>query len=110
MVFISTHQGNCGIPDLPIAESYQCAIDLNVDYVEFDVRKTKDGTYVICHDEHTPSKRLVCDLSYEEYSSELGDQTLTVPQLLTMAKGRVGLHLDLKETGYEDEIVRLALS
>jgi glycerophosphoryl diester phosphodiesterase len=108
--FISAHQGNCGTPDLSMAESYRRSIDLNVDYVEFDVRKTKDGTYVIWHEDHTPSKRRVCDLSYEEYRSELGDQTLTVPQLLTMAKGRVGLHLDLKETGYEDVIVRLALS
>jgi len=109
MAFISAHRGNCGTPDLPIAESYKRAIDLNVDYVEFDVRKTKDGTYVIWHDAHTPSKRRVCDLSYEEYRNELGDQTLTVPQLLMMAKGRVGLHFDLKETGYEDEIVGLAL-
>lgn len=110
MVFISAHRGNCGIPDLSMAESYKRAIDLNIDFVEFDVRRTKDGTYVIWHDEHTPSKRRVCDLSYEAYSSELADQTLTVPQLLTIAKGRVGLHLDLKEAGYEDEIVGLALS
>jgi glycerophosphoryl diester phosphodiesterase len=109
-VFISAHRGNCGTPGLPIAESCRRAIDLNVDYVEFDVRKTKDGTYVIWHDEDTPSKKRVCDLSHEEYSSEVGDQALTVPQLLMMAKGKVGLHLDLKETGYEDEIVRLALS
>src|SRR5258708_6862076 len=93
-----------------MAESYKRAIDFNIDFVEFDVRRTKDGTYVIWHDEHTPSKRRVCDLSYEAYSSELADQTLTVPQLLTIAKGRVGLHLDLKEAGYEDEIVGLALS
>ena len=109
-VFISAHRGNCGTLDLPLAESYKRAIDLNVDYVEFDVRKTKDGIYVIWHDDHTPSNRRVCDLSFEEYQDELGDQTLTVPQLLTMAKGRVGLHFDLKEAGYEDEIVRLALS
>src|SRR6516162_4859867 len=92
-----------------MAENYRRAIDLNVDYIEFDVRKTKDGTYVIWHDEDTPSKRRVCDLSYQEYKSELGAQALTVPELLTMAKGRVGLHVDLKETGYENEIVRQAL-
>jgi glycerophosphoryl diester phosphodiesterase len=109
IVFISAHRGHCGTPGLPIAESYQRAIDLNVDYVEFDVRRTKDGTYVIWHDEDTPSKRRICDLPYEEYRSELGDQALTVPELLMMAQGRVGLHLDLKETGYEDDIVGLAL-
>jgi glycerophosphoryl diester phosphodiesterase len=109
-VFISAHQGNCGIPNLSMAESYRRAMDLNVDYVEFDVRKTKDGTYVIWHDEYTPSKRYVRDLSYQEYKSELGDQALTVPELLAMAKGRVGLHVDLKETGYENEVVRLVLN
>jgi glycerophosphoryl diester phosphodiesterase len=109
-VFISAHGGNCGIPNLPIADSYRRAIELNVDYIEFDVRKTKDDTYVIWHDKEMPSKRRVCDLSYEEYKDELADQALTVPELLTMAKGRVGLHLDLKETGYESEIVKLALN
>ena len=58
-IFISAHQGNCGIPNLPVAESYRRAIDLNVDYVEFDVRKTKDEVYVTWHDEDTPSKRRV---------------------------------------------------
>ncbi len=108
--FISAHQGNCGVPELPLAERYGCAIDLKVDYVELDVRRTKDGIYVICHDEYTPSKRRVDELSYEEYRSELGDQALIVPELLTIAKGRVGLHVDLKETGYEDDIIRLILS
>jgi glycerophosphoryl diester phosphodiesterase len=109
-VFISAHGGSCGIPNLPMADSYRRAIDLNVDYIEFDVRKTKDDSYVIWHDKEMPSKRRVRDLSYEEYKDELGNRALAVPELLTMAKGRVGLHLDLKETGYETEIVRLALN
>ena len=108
-ICISAHKGNCGIPDLPLAESYRRAIDLGVDYVEFDVRRTKDNMYVICHDEHTPSKRLICELSYEEYARELEDQALTLAQLFAITKGRVGLHLDLKETGYEDDVVQLAL-
>ena len=107
--FISAHSGHCGIPDLPIAESYKRAIELDVDFVEFDVRRTRDTIYVIWHDEHTPSGRCIRDMSYEEYRCELGDQAMTVPQLFAMTKGRVGLHLDLKETGYEDDIVTLAL-
>jgi glycerophosphoryl diester phosphodiesterase len=108
--FISAHRGNCGIPGLPLAESYERAIALGVDYVEFDVRRTKDGIYVIWHDEHTPSERHINDLSYEEYLIEQGDQALTVPQLLTITAGKVGLHVDLKETGYEDDIVQLILN
>lgn len=109
-VFISAHRGNCGIPNLSMADSYRRALDLNVDYVEFDVRKTKDGTYVIWHDQDTPSQRRVCDLSYKEYKSELGAQALSVPELLTMMHGRMGLHVDLKETGYENEIVEWLLN
>lgn len=108
--FICAHRGNCNISNLPIAESYKYAMNLNVDYVEFDVRKTKDDIYVIWHDAHTPSRRSISNLTCDEYREELGDQALTVSELLTIAKGRVGLHFDLKEMGYEKEVIEFALS
>lgn len=91
------------------ADRYRRAIDLGVDFVEFDVRKTMDGVMVIYHDDCTVSGHAVRDLAYRDLAGELGCEAMTVEELLDVAAGRVGLHLDLKETGYEAEVVRTVL-
>ncbi len=106
---ISAHRGGRALPGVSAADRYGQAIDLGVDFVEFDVRKTRDGVMVIYHDDHTVSGRAVRDLSYSELAEVLGPEALTFDELLDIAAGRVGLHLDLKETGYEAEVVSAAL-
>jgi glycerophosphoryl diester phosphodiesterase len=90
-------------------DRYRQAIALGVDYVEFDVRRTSDGMTVIFHDDCTASGRAVRGLPYREMADEVGLEALTLDQLLEIAAGRVGLHLDLKEPGYEAEIVETVL-
>lgn len=106
---ISAHRGGLAADGVPAADRYRHAIDLGVDFVEFDVRKTSDGLMVIYHDDRTASGRYVRDLDYRDLAGELGPEALTLDQLLDVAAGRVGLHLDLKETGYEAEVVRAVL-
>lgn len=91
------------------ADRYRQAIALGVDYVEFDVRRTKDGVTVIFHDDRTGSGHDVRGLAYTDLAGEVGLEALTLDELLEVAAGRVGLHLDLKEPGYEAEIVRTVL-
>ena len=69
----------------------------------------RDGVTVIFHDDRTASGREVRALSHRELVDELGPEAMTFDELLDVAAGRVGLHLDLKETGYEAEIVHAAL-
>ena len=106
---ISAHQGGRVTEGVSAVERYRQAIALGVDYVEFDVRRTGDGVTVIFHDDNTASGRAVRGLSYRDLAHEAGPQTLTLDELLDVAAGRVGLHLDLKEPGYETEIVRTLL-
>jgi glycerophosphoryl diester phosphodiesterase len=106
---ISAHRGGAAVDGVPAAERYRRAIELGVDFVEFDVRRTRDGATVIFHDDRTASGREVRDLSHRELDEELGPEALTLDELLDVAAGRVGLHLDLKETGYEAEVVRAVL-
>lgn len=87
------------------ADRYRQAIALGVDYVEFDVRRTKDGVAVIFHDDCTASGRAVRGLAQRDLADEVGLEALTLDELLDIAAGRVGLHVDLKEPGYEAEIV-----
>ena len=106
---ISAHRGGHVIVGVSAADRYRRAIELGVDFVEFDIRKTRDGATVVYHDDCTASGVAVRDLTYRELAEELGPETLTFDELLDVAAGRVGLHLDLKETGYEAEIVHAAL-
>ena len=89
---------------------YRRAIELGVDYVEFDLRRSADQVNVIYHDDFTASGRSIRDFAYRDLVAELGPEALTFDELLDMAAGHVGLHLDLKEAGYEAEIVHLALA
>ncbi|HEY8814262.1 MAG TPA: glycerophosphodiester phosphodiesterase [Candidatus Dormibacteraeota bacterium] len=107
---ISAHRGSCGIAGLPAAERYDRAIALGVDYVELDVRRSADGLFINYHDGVTPSGRATNSLAYSDLKAELGDEMLTLDELLEVVGGRVGLHVDLKEPGEEGDIVRTLLS
>jgi glycerophosphoryl diester phosphodiesterase len=106
---ISAHRGGIAVDGVPAAERYRRVIELGVDFVEFDVRRTRDGATVIFHDDRTASGRNVRGLTHRELADELGPEAMTLDELLDIAAGRVGLHLDLKETGYEGEVVRAVL-
>lgn len=103
---IDAHRGECGIPGLAAADRYVHAIALGVDFVEIDIRRIADGTFVNYHDDRTPAGRLVRDLSYPELKAELGPELTGVDELVDIVDGRVGLHVDVKEEGYEAEVVR----
>ncbi len=92
------------------ADRYRAAIALGVDFVEFDLRRTRDGATIVCHDECTVSGRPIREIAFRELTEELGGEALTYEELLDIAGGRVGLHLDLKEDGYEGEVVDAALA
>lgn len=95
---------------LPALERYRRAIDLGVDYVEMDVRRTVDGAYVVYHEPRTPAGHSIGQISRADFMSELGLNALDLPMLLDLVNGRAGLHIDLKEVGYEADIVRIVLA
>jgi glycerophosphoryl diester phosphodiesterase len=103
---ICAHRGSCGVTGLPAAERYDRAIRLGVDYVELDVRRTADGIYVNYHDDVTPSRRPTRSLSLKDLKAELGAELLTLDEVLGVVADRAGLHIDLKEPGFEAEILR----
>ena len=95
---------------MPVAERYRRAIDMGVDIVELDVRRTSDGEYVNYHDDTTPSGHAVGGLTFDELSAELGPDAQRLGEVLDIVKAPVLLHVDLKEGGYEREIVDLLLA
>jgi len=107
---IDAHRGECGTPGLSARERYSRAIGMGVDFVEIDIRRTTDGVFVNYHDDRTPSGRVLRDMSYAALESELGDELLKADDVMDMVDGKVGLHVDVKEEGYEADIVRFIQS
>jgi len=106
---ISAHRGGLPVVGVSAAARYGRAIALGVDFVELDVRRTRDGITVVHHDDWTKSGRAIRDFAYPDLTEELGSEALTLDELLDVAAGKVGLHIDLKEPGYEAEIVETML-
>jgi glycerophosphoryl diester phosphodiesterase len=108
---ISAHQGGGEGGHRPgTVEAYRAAPESGADFVEFDIRRTADGVLVAHHDEHcVAGGRLVAESTFDELAAATGRPPLRVPEVMGMLAGKVAGHLDLKETGYEHEVIDLAL-
>lgn len=94
--------------------SFKYAIDLGVDAVELDVRKTKDNQLVVIHnadvDKTTDGSGSVSDLTLEEIKrlvTEKGEQIPTLREVLDLVGGKVKVLIELKEPGVEETVLGL---
>ena len=89
--------------------SFRQAISLGADMIEFDVRRTKDKVFIVYHNRSIQGK-LIKRLTYEEISRIArgrGFGIPTVKEVLKCARGKIRLDVELKEEGYEEEIIEL---
>jgi glycerophosphoryl diester phosphodiesterase len=92
-------------------ESYTAALASGAEYAEFDIRKTADNVLVVYHDARAGrGGPLVRQLGHRELCDRLGYQVPRVDEVMALIAGRLLGHLDLKETGYEADVVGLASS
>lgn len=82
---------------------------LGVGYIEFDVRRTLDGTLVVWHDDHLPNGQKLHSATLAAYRSAASNQAVTVAELIAMLPSALKLHVDLKEQGYEQELITVLL-
>ncbi|MCL4693886.1 MAG: glycerophosphodiester phosphodiesterase family protein [Candidatus Hydrogenedentes bacterium] len=111
-VYVAAHRGaHQGIPENTLA-AYQRAIDLGADFVEIDVRTTKDGKFVSVHnstiDAYAPGQTgKVAEMTLEELRTLdigsrvgpewAGEKIPTFEEILDLCKGKIGIYLDLKD-------------
>ena len=114
LVIIAHRGSHSTVPENTLA-AYEKAIQEGADYVEVDLRTTKDGHLVIMHDESvtkmTGKKGLIKDINYDEIKSfklkpvnEKDTTTYHIPDfvsVLNLCKGRINIYLDFKDANVE---------
>jgi len=114
LVVIAHRGSHLKVPENTLA-AYKNAIKEGADYVEVDLRTTKDGHLVIMHDASisrmTGMNGLIKDLNYSDISNlklkpaVKGDSTTyRIPEfayVLNVCKGRINIYLDFKEADVE---------
>src|SRR5262249_59894396 len=90
-------------------EAYRSALEAGAEYVEFDARRTSDGTLVAFHRARLGWGRAVAAVSYARLCDLAGYEVPRMAELMRLLAGRAVGHLDLKETSCADEIVRYAV-
>ena len=92
--------------------SFKKAVEMGVDAVELDVRKTKDRQLVVIHDadvkKTTDGKGLVSELTLKEikeFSAEKGEKIPTLKEALDFLDNKVKILIELKETDVEKQVL-----
>lgn len=115
-VYVVAHRGvHEGIPENTLA-AYQKAIDIGADFVEIDLRETRDGKFVSVHnadlDDYTEdasgpvSGYTLAELQAFDIGSRVGPEWAAerIPgfeDILELCRGRIGIYLDMKQGDVE---------
>ena len=94
--------------------SFKKALEIGVDAVELDVRKTKDNQLVVIHDADvkrtTDGEGLVSELTLKEiksFSAEKGEKIPTLQEALDFLDKKVKVFIELKEAGVEEQVLSI---
>ena len=113
-ILVIGHKGASAIAPENTLKAFQKAIELNADYVEFDSHLTKDGEIVIIHDSDTYNSTGVRGLIRDKTLEEIkkldvgeGERIPTLQELIAIAKGKIGLQLEIKSTGLLESMTQI---
>jgi glycerophosphoryl diester phosphodiesterase len=116
-VYVVAHRGaHIGIPENTLA-AYEAAIVMGVDFVEVDLRTTRDGHIVSVHNKDIDSyvtsgeQGLVSEMTLEQLKQlDIGsrisprwsnERIPAFEEILELSKDRVGIYLDLKDASVD---------
>ncbi len=120
---VSAHRGNSSEAPENTLIANQLAIESGADYLECDVRRTKDRVMVTLHDASlnrtTNARGYLRDMNYADLASVdagypsrfgnkyKGEKIPTLEEVLRKAKGKIRVEIEIKETGLADDVVKL---
>lgn len=90
-------------------EAFEAALAAGADGIELDIRRTRDGVLVVHHNARVArNTRRLANLDYDDnlrLAARRGYRIPTIEEVLHLCRGRVQLDIELKETGYESDVV-----
>ena len=101
---IIAHRGGASIARENTIAAFEEAIALQADLIELDVRATQDGVLIIHHDA-TIQQQPIETLTWAAVQ-HLDPDIPTLEEAIACCKGRIGLDVEIKEPGYEAEVVQ----
>lgn len=93
--------------------AFKKAIELGADAIELDVRQTSDNVLMVHHDSFNADiGRHISDITHDEikkFNSKSLYQIPTFADVCAVCSDRIALNIELKESGYEKDVVDTAL-
>jgi glycerophosphoryl diester phosphodiesterase len=105
---IAHRGGAAGTLDENSLEAFEHGIGAGADMLEFDVRITRERELVAFHDPGVNGTPLSA-LTREQVAAITGAKPPLLGEVLELARGRVGLDVELKEDGYVERVLDLLL-
>jgi glycerophosphoryl diester phosphodiesterase len=105
------HRGAAAYAPGNTMASFQRALALGVDMIEFDVRRSRDGHLVLAHDETLAGPAGEVDVAATDLADlralDLGggERIMTLDEALAFLRGRCAVMIDLKGEGFEAPLV-----
>lgn len=92
-------------------DAFEAAIAAGADAIELDLRRTRNGVIIVHHDAKVPGMQWSIgespDDSVTEGALKAGYKIPTFEETLECCAGKISLDIELKETGYEQEVFDL---
>jgi glycerophosphoryl diester phosphodiesterase len=108
------HRGAAGLALENSHDSMVAALSHDIDAIEFDVRRTKDGRLVVLHDKHTgriaKQKTLINQKTLEELQAiklKNGQHIPAFDEVMNLIAGKKPVVIDIKDANSSDEILRV---
>jgi len=112
MVEIVGHRGAAGYEPENTLRAIRKGIECGVDWVEIDVRVTKDGVIVLMHDDTvnrtTNGKGLLREMLFSEVrklDAGKGEKVPTLSEALELCENRVGVLVEVKEPDIAEKVI-----
>ena len=106
------HRGARGLAPMNTKASLQAALKAGVDWIEFDVRRTKDGKIVLSHDANTFRTSIIPrNIARTAYAKLVKAKTYrnqpitTLTEAFTTIGGKAKINVEIKSKGCAEQIV-----
>ena len=115
MTLVFAHRGASAARQQNTLDAFRLAVEMGADWVELDVRRSRDDVLIISHDAHLPDGRFIVEHDYDD----LPDWVPTLADALGACEG-AGVNIEIKnepddpdydaEHQISDAVVGLALA